>query len=654
MKISLLIGLIGLPFALLAKDDYKFGKVSQEQIAQQYYPKDSSVGAVILYNIGETETLINPANFDINTDYTKRTRIKIYDKNALQLSNQTLVLYNERYSSSGISVYNIKARTYNLENDKVVTYDLPKGSVRIDKLDDYHDIVHFAFTNVRPGSVIEYEIKLHIPGISIPTWYFQDYFPVEYSAFSVDMAEFFKYRRDTRGYLQVPPAEERSESRVTGGFSYYSNISKWEMYNIPAFVEEPFVSCNDNYITQMEHELLTISFPHSKDMNFTTNWSDVLKGLLNDPYHGQLINTSAPFLDDEYRQVKDIKDNLERMKACYRLIQQKMSWNKVGSIFSPSLRSAYKEAKGNSADINFILLKLLRECNIEANPVILSTRDNGFVPRFPSLNKFNYMLLQARVDGKSYLLDATEKYLLPDMLAPRCINEKGLVIKEGNLPEWVDLSPKQSSSVVNLVEINLGDDGTIKGKSTFKRSGYAALQARQELSSQLDFNKQDRILKKAANGMELSSYEVQHKDSLQLPVVETFNFKLNPESGAMAGTLLLQPVLFEQMAENPFKNPGRTYPVEFTLPVETTYVVNIALPDDLVLQEKPANMAISMPDNSAKFSYQVNVLNKSIQLSAKFNVKNTLYSQDQYPDLKEFYARAISKLNEPLILQKKN
>ena len=67
---------------------------------------------------------------------------------------------------------------------------------------------------------------------------------------------------------------------------------------------------------------------------------------------------------------------------------------------------------GNAADINLLLVAMLNKAGIEANPVILSTRENGFIAMaHPSLSDCNYVVARAVVDGKQILLDATEPNL---------------------------------------------------------------------------------------------------------------------------------------------------------------------------------------------------------------------------------------------------
>lgn len=625
-----------------SKNEYKYGKVTTEDLSEKTYKKDSLTGAVVIYSIGEIKEGV----------FTKREKIKIYDKNALSLANQTIILYNPKFSSSdAILLNNIKGKTYNIEDGKIVESDLTKKSVRIDKLDDYHDIVHFAFTNVKEGSIIEYEIQL--TNVGIPTWYFQQYYPVEYSEFTVELPEFYKLRRNIKGYLTIPYPEENDQSKAYyfhgNAYTYTIKSNTWKMKDIPAFVREPFMYCEDNYISQINHELLSIQYPGGMENAYSNNWSEILKNLLDNPYHGQILGNSSGFMNIEYNKVKDINNNLQRLDACYKLIQNKMSWNGVNSIYSLDIKDAYKETKGSVADINFLLLRLLKDCNIQSYPVILSTRENGFVPMFPSFNKFNYMIVLAKVNGQTFLLDATDKFLPINMLPKRCLNNKGLVVKEGAIIEWVDLNTKNNANTIISIDAKLSEEGNLKGKATLKKSNYAALDTRNLTPN----SRQEAILKNAANAIEISNYTITNTDSVHLPIVENFDFLINNNDSKNAATLLIEPALFEQIKENPFKSPTRTYPVELSTPIEKIYVVNISLPTNFTVDELPKNISITMPDNSAKFSYQLSVINNTIQLIAKLSIKNILYSQDQYPDLREFYAQFISKLSEPILLQRK-
>ena len=72
-------------------------------------------------------------------------------------------------------------------------------------------------------------------------------------------------------------------------------------------------------------------------------------------------------------------------------------------ISSSAGRSAYKKAEGSVADINLKLIAALRNYNIKAYPIILSTRGHGTIhPVYPNYNEFNYVIAGIEIGGKKY------------------------------------------------------------------------------------------------------------------------------------------------------------------------------------------------------------------------------------------------------------
>lgn len=110
-----------------------------------------------------------------------------------------------------------------------------------------------------------------------------------------------------------------------------------------------------------------------------------------------------------------------------------MNWNEINSCFSKKgVEKAYKEQTGNVAEINFILLNMLKLAGVDANPVLVSTIENG-VPVYPTRTGFNYLIACAEIDGKQILLDASKKYTSPNILPLNVLNWKGRLIKsDGN------------------------------------------------------------------------------------------------------------------------------------------------------------------------------------------------------------------------------
>jgi len=70
------------------------------------------------------------------------------------------------------------------------------------------------------------------------------------------------------------------------------------------------------------------------------------------------------------------------MEAIFKHVQGRMNWdNKYGVYTDKGVKKAYESRTGNIAEINFILINMLNGAGIQANPVLVSTLDNG-VPVF--------------------------------------------------------------------------------------------------------------------------------------------------------------------------------------------------------------------------------------------------------------------------------
>ena len=106
---------------------------------------------------------------------------------------------------------------------------------------------------------------------------------------------------------------------------------------------------------------------------------------------------------------------------------------------------------------------LIRLPRFSAYPVILSTRNNG-IPgmSYPNITSYNYLIAYVHVEGRSYLLDATDKYRPYNILPERVLNGRGMVISK-DYHQWVDLKMDERSSRSIFAQLTLDPDDGIKG-----------------------------------------------------------------------------------------------------------------------------------------------------------------------------------------------
>src|SRR5215831_3571974 len=88
-------------------------------------------------------------------------------------------------------------------------------------------------------------------------------------------------------------------------------------------------------------------------------------------------------------------------------------------------------SNGSIGEINLLMIAMLRKKGIHAEPVILSTREHGFIyPNYPMLEKFNYVICKIIIDDEVYYLDASQPHIGFGHLPNICYNGYAIVIND--------------------------------------------------------------------------------------------------------------------------------------------------------------------------------------------------------------------------------
>ena len=111
---------------------------------------------------------------------------------------------------------------------------------------------------------------------------------------------------------------------------------------------------------------------------------------------------------------------LDRASAALKLVQQNVRYVYVGlnggNLLPASADETWKRRYGDCKGKTVLLLALLRELGIDAEPVLVNSSgaDDGFDQRLPIPQLFDHVLVRAHIDGKVYWLDGT----LPPVASP--------------------------------------------------------------------------------------------------------------------------------------------------------------------------------------------------------------------------------------------
>ena len=670
LRTTVLLVLLSISFSGNAQD-FKFGKVSEEELKETFNPSDSSATATVLYRSKEIGfNYVQGAGFNVVTEVFER--IKIYDKAGFDYATVSQSLYRNNNDIETVS--GLKAYTYTLKNGKIEKSKMEKSAIFTTELNKYRNEEKFTLPNVKEGCVIEYQYRITSPFYySIDEIALQYDIPIKQQEISISAPEYFVFKPNMKGYLAVNPKYSTksdkinftNKSRTTSGggwgvtsteyssqsIDYKVNVTNYNMTNIPALKEEPFVNAMNNYRSSVNYELQYVKFPQQLQENYTTTWEDVIKKIYeSDNFGGQLKSTR--YFKDELEILRSKTSSAtELMVAIFSHVQGHMNWNNIyGYYVDKGVKTAYKEQTGNIADINLMLTAMLQAAGLSASPVLVSTRSHG-VPMSPTREGFNYVIASVEIDGNLILLDATNKYTRPNLLPTRALNWFGRKIQKDGSIILVDLFPKNLSEESVQLSINLKENGSIEGKVRLTNRDYNAYLFRNKYANSVEDDYLEKLENKN-NGMEISDYSIKNKGSMGKPVSESYSFSLDNQADVVGDKIYFSPLFHLAMKENPFKLEKREYPIDFSFPWREKYTVNIAIPEGYKITSLPESANITMVDNIGGFQYQVLDNGTAVQLRVDVKINQAVIPASYYNGLKELFKNIVEKQTEKVVLSK--
>ncbi|MCF6129111.1 DUF3857 domain-containing protein [Flavobacterium sp. AS60] len=653
---------------LCQSQKYELGNVTIEELKEKVCPSDTSAVAAVLFNVGKTYfSYAAHEGFVLKTEVI--AKIKIYKKEGYDYANQSISYYS--YGGDVEKVFISKAITYNLVNEKVEKTKLNSEGEFDEKVNKFYSRKKITMPKVKEGSVIEYKFEITSPFYStFPEWQFQKQIPVNYTEYATYIPEYFTYNVKFKGFLtpvvekevqrksfDINSKERNIRATVTSTeFStetkeYKETKLKYTLSNVTALKEESFVNNIENYTATIEHELAAIQYPGEMYNSYATTWESVTKTIYENENFGGELNKGSYFEEDlNALNIGTVSDN-ETIAKVFDFVKLRMNWNEYNSVYCDvGVRSAYKNKTGNTAEINLILVAMLRKAGVNANPVLVSTRANG-ISLFPSRTAYNCVIAGVESNGKIILLDATNKYAQPNILPIKDLNWFGRLIKKDGTSIDVDLMPKSNSKDVVSIMASINEKGEVTGKIRDQYFDYNAFLFRQN-NNIISKDSYIEKLEKKHQGLEIGEYNVQNSNDLSLPIIENYDFTSTNSVEIIGDKMYISPFLFFAITENPFKQEKREYPVDFVFPDQDKFSISLTIPEGYVVETLPQPKAVAMPENIGGFKYIISNTGSQIQLLYTQDTNQAIIGSEYYEALKNFYKEIVNKQTEKIVLKK--
>jgi len=670
--LSIFIGILCLNL-LQAQDkaEYKFGKITAADFNLSADKFDSGANALIIADIGTAKFEGNNKGY-FTLIFTRFMRVKIINKNGFDIGSREISLYHNNDGDYD-KLYSLKASTFNLENGVISETKLDDKSVFTQKYNNNIDDKKFTVPALKEGSIfdIEYTVKSPFDSRLMP-WSFQGEYPRLWSEYTVTIPPPLHYvmRLQGDGHFDISESKDANivyivrESNGTSSDDTYtidgpSTYKRWVKKNVPAIHEEPFTTTIDNYYSRMTFQLKYIQWSTQGEMHDqNSTWNARAKTLMENANFGQALSNDNNWMTDVLKEIlQGSNTEDEKTYKIYCYIRDNFSavdkpgYNKNDLYARNSLKDVFKKKEGNVADINLLLVAMLRKAEIKADPVILSTRDNGIAdPSYPLLDEYNYVICEAHPGDKWITLDASEPYNGYGQLPVSCYNGWGHVINEElPVPILLTADSLRETSLTNVIIVN-DEKGKPSGGYTNVLGKSESNNTRKEIISSSLKDYQKKIQKDLGSDYTIENFSVDSLKKCDFPLTIHYDFDL--KSLSSGDILYFNPMLDDGYKTNPFKSMNRLYPVEIPFKIDETYMLTMDIPAGYQVDEIPKSVRVAYNEDEGMFEYLIQKGQNNLQMRVHLKLDKAFFPVDEYSTLRDFFAYVVKKENEQIVFKK--
>lgn len=638
----ILMAVLVLPCALFAqekKSKITFGNVTKEELLNNTCEFDKDAEAMVLYE--NAKMYLDISGPQLYTELQVHTRIKILKDNGLKRADIKL---NYRHARNDQAISGVTASTYNLDAaGNIVASKLDKKLIYGKKISAQFSQETFTLPDVKVGSVIEYKYTLR--GYNQRNWVLQKSIPVKETHYEVDFPGIIEIH--TQSFCTYPLKKKDASTALR-------TIVKYEMEDLPAIKDEEYVTSRQDYVERIECWAMAYKGVDGRRIPLVKSWKAVAQSLLDDEEFGMQLKKDIPRTADLNAALSAISDPFQKMVTIHNYVRNNMKWDGTENYWPQSgVKSAWKDKTGTSAEINLILINLLRDAGLKVAPIMVSTHDNGRISMlFPDMDQFNKVLAYVEIGEKQYVLDGTDQFTQSGVIPRDVMATDGMVLDASNPMNFKIVQLWDDSHVdknVVVLQATIDDAGAMKGHATISSRDYGRTKRAPRLSNKEEFI--SRFISKGHSDYSIESLKLKNEQVDSLPLIQDFDFNGTVKGSGDYSYFSIN--MFSGMGANPFIADERVADVFFGTNQSYQIVTSIRIPEGFTFEELPKNTKLTLPDASLSITRMMAAQGNVLSTRVTVEYKRPFYSPEEYGDLKEFYKKMYSLLEEQVVIKKK-
>jgi hypothetical protein len=627
-------------------ENYQFGRLEDEDMRMRVCPIDEEADAVIICDLGKIWFAREVEKFQMV--YERFMRYKILTDEGVSNNTIAIPVYYEGLRSEKLS--DLKVNVWNELDNVWKAIEIKKKAVNYKVLNDNYELAIVTLPGLSKGTIVEYKYQIISPFfMPVHGWEFQSSIPTLLSFLEIKMIPFYEYTFLHQG--REPDIKEtfkdkteytigRNFNNQYGYIKYNEVVYHFGMFNTPATDENPM---------RIDFQLSNMKDINGIGLPMTNTWEKASKELLTDDRFGDIINKTEAragslIYPDKYKAMKPA----DRFHTIVRSVKRDVKWNGIlGKYALEPLNEFIKTGEGNSGAVNLYTIGLLRSADLNAFPIILSTKGNPTIKTdYPFLHLYDYVIIGVRINDSILFSDATEPLLPDNMLPLRALNTRGLIVEKNN-EKWITcVTPDDSETATSLVIHLSGSSELNKAELVKHAHGYDAFLLKQQ------FNDDKAAI---AGYYKTRGYHVEPTDIITRDFSKYGHpYEITADIMVPAGigeeTVSIDPFLNEAINENPLKEESRTYSTDFYYPLKKTFSSEIIIPEGYTAVKIPEDFTMS--NSLFVMNYKAVAEAGTVKITADYNMTKAIYPPSEYARIRSYLEEVVKRFNEPVVFQK--
>jgi len=629
-------------FLLAQQPNQPIGKVDLHELNEKVCSIDPGAPAMILLNQQETE-LIPIADWEIKSVTKRREKIKIYSRKGFEYANIKFRLNG----SKQIKITDIIGYVHYLDSaGKIVSKKIEKEDIFKNKPSESSSTLAFTFPNLVEGCVVEYAYTVSVKySLFLPPWYFQSEIPTALATCKLTIPHLFLLQDKITSPLKIETKRD-SKTYSTNDIVF---IKDYTVRNIPAFKEEPFMSSIlDNY-QRVEFALRRGLAVSSELRDSVYDWA--YENLIAKRYLESQLKKTLKGSDSLVEAARKLNSVMEKSDYLSTNLRRILKWDKSETCLPDDVDECWEQKKGSNADLNVVLLYLLKKSGVTCFPLLVSTRGNGQPDReFVNLGQFNGLDVVVVDSSENYILDLTQANLSSHITPYNILNTSAFLL-DGRGGRWLEVRDNRPLSKQTMVIMSRFDSsGQINGAATTEYFDIAK-DLRMKSLDKLDEQGLLKALQHEHPEILIENAYLNNPQDEQSPLTERFDFKL-----AVIQTneyYYLHPGFLSELKKNPFISETRQTDVDFGTTKTLLIAFNLEMPENFAIEQLPKNITFVKSDSTISLRRISDVNGSTVRSMIRVEYKESQFPKEEYPYLKSYFDKMYELLNEPIIIQSK-